>query len=364
MKTAIVHEWLTTFGGSERILVECLRLFPGADVYALIHFPQNFQDTELRSLQTRTSFLQNIPQIEKHYRKLLPLMPFAIESLDVSQYDLVISLSHAVAHGVKTHRGQTHISYISTPMRYAWHMREEYLNLHGLNTPFIRPAANLTLKLLRHWDRSASARSDALIANSCWTASHIREAWRRDSHIIHPPVDVERFTPAPNRGDYYLFVSRLVPYKMSIEIVRAFNKLGLPLVLIGDGSDLPAIRSIAKDNINVMGYQPDSVATDLMNRAKAFVYMATEDFGIAMVEAQAAGCPVIAYYKGGASEIVRDGETGVLFKTQNAEGLTEAVTRFEGMNLNSEAASSNAARFSEERFRLEFISHIENQLKR
>ncbi|MCB0100474.1 MAG: glycosyltransferase [Anaerolineales bacterium] len=364
MKIAIVHEWLTTFGGSERILVECLRLFPQADVFALIHFPQNFENTELRSLKTRASFLQSIPRIEKHYRKLLALMPLAIESLDVSQYDLVISLSHAVAHGVKTHRRQTHISYISTPMRYAWHMREEYLNLHGLNRPFIRPVADLTLNLLRRWDKFASARSDSLIANSSWTVSHIREAWRRDSHVIHPPVDVVRFAPAASRDDYYLFVSRLVPYKMSVEIVRAFNMLGLPLVLIGNGSDLPAIRSMAKDNIKVMGYQPDSVVTELMNRAKAFVYMATEDFGIAMVEAQAAGCPVIAYYKGGASEIVRDGETGLLFKTQSAEGLVEAVTHFERMNLNSKAASSNAARFSEERFRREFISHIKNQLKR
>ncbi len=358
MKTAIVHEWLTTFGGSERILVECLRLFPQADVFALIHFPQNFQDTELRSLKTRASFLQNIPHIEKHYRKLLPLMPFAIESLDVSGYDLVISLSHAVAHGVKTHKGQTHISYISTPMRYAWHMREEYLNLHGLNKPFIRPAADLTLNLLRRWDRYASVRSDSLIANSAWTASHIHAAWGRDSYVIHPPVDVERFATSAKRDEYYLLVSRLVPYKMSIEIVRAFNMLGLPLVLIGDGSDLSAIRSIAKDNINVMGYQPDSVVTDLMNRAKAFVYMATEDFGIAMVEAQAAGCPVIAYCKGGASEIVRDGETGILFKEQTSEALTDAILKFETMNLNREAASDNAARFSAERFRREFLDHI------
>lgn len=359
MKTAIVHEWLTTFGGSERILLECLRLFPEADVYALIHFPQNFQNTELRSLQTRTSFLQKIPQIEKHYRKLLPLMPFAIESLDVSGYELVISLSHAVAHGVKTHRGQTHISFISTPMRYAWHMREEYLNLHGLNKPIIRPAADLTLNLLRRWDKSASARSDSLIANSCWTASHIREAWRRDSHVIHPPVDVERFTPAAKRDDYYLFVSRLVPYKMSIEIVKAFNSLGFPLVIIGGGPELEHIQSLANENIKIMGYQTDTVVTEFMNKAKAFVYMATEDFGIAMVEAQAAGCPVIAYYKGGASEIVRDGETGLLFKEQTSEALADAILKFETMNLSSKAASDNAARFSAERFRREFLDHIQ-----
>jgi glycosyltransferase involved in cell wall biosynthesis len=364
LNVAIVHEWLSTFGGTERLLVESRKLFPNADIFALTHFRKNFQNTALADLNTKTSFLQNIPGIERHYRKLLPLMPFAVESLDVSAYDLVISLSHAVAHGVRTHSQQTHVSYISTPMRYAWHMRDEYLNLHGLTNPLVRLAANGTLNLLRQWDISASARSDSLIANSKWTGTHIHEAWSRTSEVIYPPVDVDRFSPADEREEYYLLVSRLVPYKMGIEIVKAFNVLGMPLVIIGDGPDLPAIRRIARENIKLLGYQPDSVVTDLMNRAKAFVYMATEDFGIAMVEAQAAGCPIIAYYKGGASEIVRDGETGLLFKEQTAESLIEATTRFETMKLNSKAASSNAARFSAERFRQEFSNHIEKNLKR
>lgn len=364
MRTAIVHEWLSTFGGSERLLAQLLQLFPDANIFALTHFPKNFQNTRLNNIKVQTSFLQNIPCIERHYRKLLPVMPFAIETLDVSQYDLVLSLSHAVAHGVKTHPGQTHISYISTPMRYAWHMRDDYLKLHGLTNPLVRLAANGTLSLLRRWDVFASARSDSLIANSSWTASHIREAWGRESQVIYPSVDTGRFTPSDKREGFYLLVSRLVPYKMATEIVKAFNALGAPLIIVGDGPDLKRIQQIAKENITVMGYQPDSVVTGLMNRAKAFVYMAIEDFGIAMVEAQAAGCPVIAYYKGGASEIVLDGETGVLFKTQSADGLIEAVTRFEGMNINSKAASSNAARFSEGRFRRELMSHIENQLRR
>lgn len=364
MKVAIVHEWLSTFGGSERLLVQLLHIFPNADVFALTHLPANFQNTELEKLNVKTTFMQKIPHIEKHYRKLLPLMPFAIESLDVSEYDLVLSLSHAVAHGVKTHKQQTHISYISTPMRYAWHMRDDYLNLHGLNKPFIRLAANGTLSLLRHWDISASARSDFLIANSAWTASHIREAWGRESQVIHPSVDVDRFTPCKQRDKFYLLVSRLVPYKMAMEIVKAFNLLGLPLVIVGDGPELSRIRCIAKENITVMGYQPDSVVTELMNRAKAFVYMATEDFGVAMAEAQAAGCPVIAYHKGGASEIVRDGETGLLFREQTAESMMEAVTRFESMELNSKAASDNAARFSAERFRREFLDHVDRHMKR
>jgi len=364
MKVAIVHEWLSSFGGSERLLAQLLHLFPSADIFALTHFPQNFQNTELKDIKVRTTFLQNIPHIEKHYRKLLPIMPLAIEALDVSDYDLVLSLSHAVAHGVKTHPHQTHISYISTPMRYAWHMRDDYLNLHGLTNPLIRFAANGTLSLLRRWDASASTRSDSLIANSKWTASHIREAWNREAQVIYPSVDVGRFMPSAWREKYYLLVSRLVPYKMGMEIVKAFNSLGLPLVIVGNGPELHHIRKIAKENVTIMGYQPDSVVAELMNKAKAFVYMATEDFGIAMVEAQAAGCPVIAYYKGGASEIVCDGETGLLFKEQTAESLADAVIKFEKMNLNSKAAVDNAARFSSERFRQEFLEHIQNHLKR
>lgn len=363
MKVAIAHEWLSTFGGSERLLVEALRLFPNADVFALTYFPENFHNTPLEKLKVNATFLQNIPRIEKHYRKLLPLMPLAIESLDVRAYDLVISLSHAVAHGVKTHKKQTHISYISTPMRYAWHMRENYLNLHGLTNPIVRAAANGTLSLLRRWDASASARSDSLIANSAWTASHIREAWRRESQVIYPAVDADRFSPAKQRDNYYLLVSRLVPYKMSAKIVKAFNKLELPLVIVGDGPDLPHIQRIAKENITIMGHQPDSVVTELMNRAKAFVYMATEDFGIAMAEAQAAGCPVIAYGKGGAAEIVRDGETGLLFSNQTADALEKTVRQFENTKLSSKAASENAARFSAERFRREFLEHINSKMK-
>ncbi|MBL8098350.1 MAG: glycosyltransferase [Anaerolineales bacterium] len=358
MKIAIVHEWLSTLGGSERILTEALNLYPQADVFALTHFPKNFINTPLENIKVSTSFLQKIPNVENLYRKLLPLMPLAIESLDVSKYDVVISLSHAVAHGVKTHKNQKHISYISTPMRYAWHMQDDYLRLHQLKKPLIHSAARLTLSLLRRWDRFASSRTDSFIANSKWTASHIKESWNRESQVMYPPVDVKRFTPSKERENFYLLVSRLVPYKLTPEIVKAFNELNLPLVVVGEGTDIEILRKIAKENIQILGYQPDDIVTDLMNRAKAFVYMATEDFGIAMAEAQAAGCLVIAYYKGGASEIIKDGETGLLFKEQTSASLIEAVRKFESMKLNSKAASENAARFSSERFRDEFSSFV------
>jgi glycosyltransferase involved in cell wall biosynthesis len=360
MKPAIIHEWLNVYGGSEKLLAEILGMYPQAQLHALIHNKQNLIGTPLEGRNVKTSFLQNIPRVEHLYRGLLPIMPFAIERMDVREYDVILSISHAVAHGIKTHKDQIHISYVCTPMRYAWHLQDDYLHLHHLDKPILGSAARLTLSLLRRWDRVSAARADSLLAISQWTAGKIQQAWGRDSHVIYPPVDVERFSPAKERDDFYIHVSRLVPYKMTAEIIKAFNALKLPLIVIGDGPEMPHLQKLAKENVKLLGHQPDHVVTDMLNRAKAFVYMATEDFGIAMVEAQAAGCPVIAYGKGGAAEIVCDGETGLLFHEQTAEGLVEAVRRFEGMELKSKAAQENAARFSRERFRDEFLGYMES----
>ena len=360
MKFALVHEWLNVYGGSERLLTEILQLYPQADLHALIHNPVNLQNTPLAGRRVKTSFLQNIPHVEKLYRGLLPLMPLAIENMNVRNYDVVLSISHAVAHGIKTHKGQTHISYVCTPMRYAWHLQDDYLHLHHLDKPLVGAAARLTLSLLRRWDRESASRADHLLAISQWTAERIRQAWGRESQVIHPPVNVNRFSPADEREEFYLLVSRLVPYKMTTEIIMAFNELKLPLLIAGDGPEMPRLQKLAGSNVRLLGHQPDSVVTDLMNRAKAFLHMAVEDFGIAMVEAQAAGCPVIAYEKGGAAEIVRNGETGLLFTQQTAKALVEAVVKFKSLKLNSKAASMNAARFSTERFTKEFLSYMEN----
>jgi glycosyltransferase involved in cell wall biosynthesis len=359
LKTAIVHEWLNTYGGSERLLAEILALFPRAHVHALIYNKKNLAGTPLAGRAVRTTFLQRIPRVGDLYRGLLPLMPLAAESMDLRDYDLVLSISHAVAHGVKTRATQLHISYVCTPMRYAWHLQEDYLRLHRLDKPILGSAARLTLRLLRRWDRSAAARADHLLAISQWTAGRIQQAWERQSRVIYPPVDVERFSPAKERGDYYIVVARLVPYKMISEIILAFNEMRLPLVVVGGGPEMPRLQKLAKDNVKLLGHQPDAVIADLLNRARAFVYMAAEDFGIAMAEAQAAGCPVIAYGKGGAAEIVRDGETGVLFQEQTAGGLIGAVTRFESMKFNGNAAHENADRFSRERFKKEFSTYFE-----
>jgi glycosyltransferase involved in cell wall biosynthesis len=364
MKLAIIHEWLNIYGGSERLLAEILGLYPQADLHALIHNRQNLIGTPLEGRHVNTSFLQNIPRVEHLYRGLLPLMPFAIERMDVRKYDVVLSISHAVAHGIKTNKDQIHVSYVCTPMRYAWHLQDDYLHLHRLDKPLIGAAARLTLSLLRHWDRESALRADHLLAISHWTAQKIQQAWGREAQVMYPPVDVERFSPAREREDFYIHVSRLVPYKMTAEIIRAFNELKLPLVVIGDGPEMPRLQKLAKGNIKLVGYQSDEVVTDLLNRAKAFVYMAVEDFGIAMVEAQAAGCPVIAYGKGGAVEIVKDAETGLLFQEQSSRSLNEAVLRFQKIRFNSKAASSNAARFSSQRFREEFLAYMEKLTSR
>ncbi len=202
-----------------------------------------------------------------------------------------------------------------------------------------------------------------MLSISHWTAEKVFQAWGRESQVIYPPVDVRRFTPSAEKDEYYLLVSRLVPYKMTAEIVAAFNELKLPLIVVGDGPEMPRVKRSAKDNVRLIGWQPDLVVAELMNHAKAFVYMATEDFGIAMVEAQAAGCPVIAYGTGGAAEIVQNGETGLLFQEQTSRGLIEAVLQFQSMKLNSEAASINAARFSSERFRSEFSAYLDSIMK-
>lgn len=364
MKLAIIYEWLNIYGGGERLLAEILDMYPQAQLHSLIHNGSNLTGTPLEGHSVKTSFLQRIPRVEHLYRGLLPIMPLAIESLNVQSYDVVLSISHAVAHGVKTHKDQIHISYVCTPMRYAWHLQDDYLHLHHLDKPILGSAARLTLSLLRRWDKFSAARADSLLAISQWTAGKIRQAWGRDSRVIYPPVDVERFLPAKERDDFYIHVSRLVPYKRTAEIVKAFNALKLPLIIIGDGHEMPRLQTLVKENVKLLGHQPDDVVTDMLNRAKAFIYIATEDFGIAMVEAQAAGCPVIAYGKGGAAEIVRDGETGVLFHEQTAAGLVEAVHRFEGMKLKSEAARENAARFSRGRFREEFQAYFEENVRR
>jgi glycosyltransferase involved in cell wall biosynthesis len=357
---AIVHEWLTAFGGSERLLTEILSLYPDASLHALLHHAPSFERTALSGRKVNTSLMQFLPGAHKYYRYLLPLMPIAIGRMNLRGYRAVLSISHAVAHAVPIGEDQIHIAYVCTPMRYAWHLEDNYLEAHRLNGSVAGWLARTLLRHMRAWDYRAAQRNNRLLAISQWTASQIRRYWGREARVIYPPVDVERFAPAKERDDFYLLVSRLVPYKMAHQIAEGFNRLGLPLVIVGDGPEYKRISKMAGPNIKLLGHQPDTVVADLMNRAKAFVYMAIEDFGIAMAEAQAAGCPVIAYGRGGAAEIVREGETGLLYREQTAESMMEAVSRFEShaSRFNRRAARRNAMRFSTSRFREEFASFM------
>ncbi len=360
-RLAVVHDWLNVYGGAERLLAGVLTLIPDAHLFSLFHHPSALEHTPLAGREVTTSFLQQFPLVGKYYRGLLPLMPAAVGSLNVSGFPFVLSISHAVAHGVRTSPGQTHVAYICTPMRYAWHLRDDYLGLYRLDRPLLGWLARKMLHRLQQWDRGSARQADHFLAISAWTAARMKQAWGQTARVIYPPVDVDRFCPADVRDDYYLVVSRFVPYKLIPRIIQAFNRMKRQLVVVGDGPELSHASRIAGPTVRLLGSQPDEVVTDLMNRARAFIHMALEDFGIAMVEAQAAGCPVIAYHRGGAAEIVIDGATGLLYPEQKIDVLVDTVSEFERIRRDFDPVrmQENAARFSSARFREEFWAFIQ-----
>ena len=318
-KIAIVHEWFTAIGGSEKVVEQLLQVFPDADLFGLIDFLPAMDRGWLDSRPVRTSFLQRAPFINaNNYRSYLALMPLAIEQLDLSAYDLIISSCHAVSKGVITGPDQLHISYIHTPMRYAWDMQNAYLE-NGAMLGIKGLAARLLLHYIRIWDVGAANRPDVLIANSSFIARRIRQVYRRASTVIHPGVDTEYFTPQGPREDFYFTASRFVPYKRLDLIIEAFR--GLPdkrLVIIGDGPELDRYQGRLPANISCLGTQPASVLRDHLRRCRAFIFAAREDFGILPVEAQARGAPVIAFGQGGVVDTVRaqgnSNQTGFFFQ--------------------------------------------------
>jgi len=286
-------------------------------------------------------------------------MPLAIEGFELDRFDLVLSSSAAFAHGVRTQPKQLHISYIHSPMRYAWHQYKQHVGELGFGSPFVR----LLLAFLRRWDQAASGRANHLVTNSAWTAQAIRAAFGREAAVIYPPVHTERFQPAATRKDYYLTVSRLVPYKRVDLLVKAFALNGKPLVVIGGGPEEKRVKDLATGNIRFLDYQPPEAFAKWMNEAKAFVYAAEEDFGIAAVEAQAAGCPVLAFGRGGLAETVIDGRTGLLYKEQTAVALNAAIEQFERgqVRFDARVIRKNAERFSADKFKTSFTAFIEEK---
>jgi glycosyltransferase involved in cell wall biosynthesis len=373
MKTAIIHEWLVNYAGSERVLEQIVKLFPDADLFCQVDFLPDSERGFILNKKAVTSFIQDLPLAEKKYRNYLPLMPFAVRRFDVSGYDVIISNSHSVAKGVRKNPGQIQICYCHTPMRYAWDLKEQYLKESGLNSGIKGTIVKFILNRIRNWDYNTAQQVDHFIANSYYIRDRIRRSYGRDAAVIYPPVDVDSFKLNENKDKYFLAVSRMVPYKKMDLIVEAFSEAGLPLVVIGDGPDLEKVKNKAGKNIDFLGFQDGIVLKEYMQKARAFVFAAEEDFGIVPVEAQACGTPVIAFGKGGITETVipyREAEggdqpppTGIFFEVQTPAALISAVKEFMTMEdkFGPYEIRKNAERFGIERFRKEFKEYLKEK---
>ena len=361
-RVAIVHDWLPLYGGAERVLEQILNVYPEADLFSMVDFIPTEERGFLRNKPVTTSFIQRLPGVKTRYRSYLPLMPIAVEQFDLAGYDLVISSSYAVAKGVITGPEQLHICYCHSPIRYAWDLEREYLRTAGLDRGVRGILARALLHYIRMWDVRTVNGVDHFISNSKFVGGRIRKFYARSSTVIHPPVDTERFRPATERGDYYLTASRFVPYKKIDLIVEAFARMpDRTLVVVGDGPDFAKIKSRAGANVKLLGALPHSKLVDLMQRARAFVFAAREDFGIVPVEAQACGTPVIAFGQGGVTESVIDGETGLFFDEQTPESIVAAVDEFEELEFDPAVIRRNAERFAPVRFRREFSDFVEEK---
>jgi len=365
MKVAIVHEWLTTWAGSELVLEQMLACYPQADLFAIIDFLQDSHRPRVLGKRARTTFIQRLPFARTRFWNYLPLMPLAIEQLDLSGYDLIISNSHAFAKGVLTGPDQVHVSYVHSPMRYAWDLQHQYLRHSDMGYGVRGRLARLGLHYLRLWDYRTPNGVDAFAVNSQYVARRLWKTYRRNATVIYPPVDTERFALHEQKDDFYLCASRMVSYKRMDLVVQAFT--GMPdktLVVIGDGPERRRVQAGAGPNVKFMGYQSDEVLREHLQRARALVFAAEEDFGILPVEAQACGTPVIAFGKGGAQETVRpigmDHPTGILFQQQTIETLVQTVHQFErhADSILPSSCRNNALRFSSAMFRRDFSEFV------
>lgn len=367
MKTAIVHEWLVNYAGSEKVVESFTNIWQDADVFTLVDF---LNDEErriiLKGKKAKTSFIQNLPYAKKRHRKYLPLFPKAIESFDLSKYDLIISSSHSVAKGVRTNKNQLHICYCHSPMRYAWDEADYYLKEANLNSGIKGLVAQSILKYLRKWDLKSADNVDYFIANSNHIAKKIKRIYNRHADVIYPPVDVEKFSLATEKEDFYLTASRLVPYKRIDLIIEAFARMpDKKLIVIGSGPEKERLKAKAASNISLIGYQEFDSLKSYMQKAKAFVFAAEEDFGIIVVEAMACGTPVIAGNFGGTTESVVDKKTGVLFPNQTVDSIVEAVKNFDviAKSINNSEIRIHSEKFSREIFEKNIKAYVDEKIQ-
>ena len=368
MRIAIIHDWLVTYAGAERVLEQMLRCYPNADIYSMVDFLPADKRSFIQNKPVSTSFLQRLPFAKSKYRSYLPLMPLAVEQFDLSAYDLVISSSHAVAKGVLTGPDQLHLCMCYSPIRYAWDLQHQYLKESGLVSGMKGWLAKWLLHKIRIWDTRTANGVDGFMAISDFISRRIWKVYRRESSVIYPPVDIHAFELREKKEDFYLTVSRMVPYKKIDLIVEAFSTMpNKRLIVIGDGPDFDKIKEKAGANVELLGYQSFEVLRDHMQRAQAFVFAAEEDFGIAPLEAQACGTPVIAFGKGGALETIRgltvEQPTGVFFGEQTISSIQSAVEVFENSvgKITASACRQNASRFSPDRFRQEFMTYVDDR---
>ena len=366
MKTAIVHYWLTTYGGGEKCVEAFCELWPKSDIFTLIYQPKVFADSIISRHRVTPSFIDGLPMAKKKFRHYFPLFPFAIEQFDLRGYDVVLSSASGFAHGVLTDPDQTHICYMHTPMRYAWSGYHEYMAYPELRGKLKNTLARTIFHRIRQWDYMAAQRVDHFIANSEEVRRRIWKYYRREAAVIHPPIEVEKFSPPVDqkKEEFYFTLSRLVPYKKIDLVVRAFLMMpGRRLIIGGDGPELEPLKKLAQDarNIEFLGFVSETQKVKYLRESRGFIFAAHEDFGMVPVEAQAAGTPVIAFRKGGTMETVRENQTGVFFDEQTPESLSEAVSRFETFDFNRQTLTAWAEKFSLKRYQDEISSFVESK---
>lgn len=370
IKIAIIHEWFVDYSGSERVVEQMLNCYPEADLFSLVDFLPLNERGFIGGRNVRASFIQKLPFARQRFRSYFPLFPLAVEQFDLSQYDLIISSSHSVAKGVITGPNQIHICMCYSPMRYAWDLQHQYLRESKLDSGLKGWVAKLVLHYMRIWDLRSSNGVDSFIAISSYISKRIKKVYRREATVIYPPVDIFNFEFQDKKDDYYLTASRMVPYKRLPLIVEAFSKMpNRKLIVIGTGPEFSKCKALASENVLLMGWQKFDVLKDYMQRAKAFVFAAEEDFGITPLEAQACGTPVIAFKRGAATETIfgkdyGDKKTGIFFDSQDVNSLIAAVEEFESLKtrINPISCRDNALRFSPEKFRDNFKKFIDDSI--